>query len=480
MAWRTENYNLLDEGWIPVLYSDGKFDQVGIKTVLNDAHLIRQIATSNPMDRVAILRILLALLYWCKGNPPEGGNTASNQPFSPEWFSKLDENRKCFNLLGNGKRFYQYKRDSDKPTKTANYLIHEIPTGTNFNHFRHSTDDKDGLCPACCAIGLLRLPVFATSGGRGMSPGINKKPPVYVVPIGATLAVTLRLSWQSITHSDLGTPTWEKPEGELTPTGDVPLLTGLTWLPRRVWLEDPTEPAEKCISCGRKELLIRKCVFAGLGGMKEKTFEWKDPHVIPDLSNSNTLDSADASAGDWAEITRALLKKQKTVSRKKWLVVDFATVKNDKYLEATARELVLPELTNNQRNDQIARMEAREGMKKNFVKATKKVLGDLEQRRLKTASRKHNELEPIFVSICAHPEAGIAAKTNELIGKSEEEWKQVAWEKYEPMIEVVAKLLSPGFTVSALEKRNKILGKLRVSITGKSLQAKDRKKRKSK
>ena len=31
---------------------------------------IRQIAASNPMDRMAILRFLLALLYWCKGNPP--------------------------------------------------------------------------------------------------------------------------------------------------------------------------------------------------------------------------------------------------------------------------------------------------------------------------------------------------------------------------------------------------------------------------
>jgi hypothetical protein len=45
-------------------------------------------------------------------------------------------------------------------------------------------------------MGLLRLPVFATSGGRGKPPGINAKPPIYVIPLGLSLAETLRLSWK--------------------------------------------------------------------------------------------------------------------------------------------------------------------------------------------------------------------------------------------------------------------------------------------
>jgi hypothetical protein len=34
---KTENYNLLDEDWIPVLYTDGRYCRVGIKTVLREA-----------------------------------------------------------------------------------------------------------------------------------------------------------------------------------------------------------------------------------------------------------------------------------------------------------------------------------------------------------------------------------------------------------------------------------------------------------
>ena len=59
-------YNLLDEEWIPVLYRNGDWKRVGIRKALEDAGRIRQIAASNPMDNVALLRLLLAVLQWCK------------------------------------------------------------------------------------------------------------------------------------------------------------------------------------------------------------------------------------------------------------------------------------------------------------------------------------------------------------------------------------------------------------------------------
>ncbi|MDP8239698.1 MAG: type I-E CRISPR-associated protein Cse1/CasA [Candidatus Hatepunaea meridiana] len=45
-------YNLLEENWIPVLYHNGDWKRVGIRRALEDAGNIRQIAASNPMDRV--------------------------------------------------------------------------------------------------------------------------------------------------------------------------------------------------------------------------------------------------------------------------------------------------------------------------------------------------------------------------------------------------------------------------------------------
>ena len=83
-------YNLLEEKWIPVLWKQGNTSRVGIMEALTQAGHIRQIAASNPMDRVAILRFLLALLYWCNGNPPDDKDSISS--FPSDWFKKLNDN----------------------------------------------------------------------------------------------------------------------------------------------------------------------------------------------------------------------------------------------------------------------------------------------------------------------------------------------------------------------------------------------------
>lgn len=58
--------NLLTMPWIPVLWTDGHVSRVGIRKALTQAGSIRQIAASNPMDNVSLLRLLLAVLMWCK------------------------------------------------------------------------------------------------------------------------------------------------------------------------------------------------------------------------------------------------------------------------------------------------------------------------------------------------------------------------------------------------------------------------------
>jgi len=114
------DYNLIDEEWIPVLYQNGDYKLVGILTALTDAHKIRQIAASNPMDRVSLLRFLLAVLYWCRGNPKE--EDKNNKQFPAEWFEKLKQHKhkEYFNLLGDGKRFYQ--EEGKNQIKTSYFL----------------------------------------------------------------------------------------------------------------------------------------------------------------------------------------------------------------------------------------------------------------------------------------------------------------------------------------------------------------------
>lgn len=450
------NYNLLDKEWIPVLYRNGDWKRVGIRKALEDAGRIREIAASNPMDRVAILRFLLAILYWCKGNPPEGENEQLEGSFPTEWFAKLEENRDCFDLLGDGKRFYQDQRVSTgrESKLAANYLIHEVPTGRNAWHFRHSIDEVDGLCLACCALGLLRLPLFATSGGRGKPPGINAKPPVYAIPIGSCLAATLRLSWCE--KVGFGIPSWESVGTELPSRGQVPILTGMTWLPRRVWLDDPEAPVDFCVACGRRELLVRRCVFAGIGssktGDKESGRTWRDPHVLyaPDakgivnsLHAGDALGASDAAAAQWAKVVSAAVQNEggsrSDASRARMWIVGFSTVQNDKYLEAIEFVLQMPDV-GQRLPEAIGRIE-------NWQK---------EGRRLQKRIHKSESISTSVVNaVRPHVETVVSGRAGGLISGDSEGW-QAAAETYRPLMQSIARSLAPGVAVEAVQWRRHI------------------------
>jgi hypothetical protein len=412
------------------------------------------------MDRIAILRFLLAVLYWCRGNPPDKQDENMYELFTTDLFSKLDLNSDCFELLGDEKRFYQYRKPDDKNEKlSANYLIQEVPTGTNKWHFRHSTDKVNGLCPACCAMGLLRLPMFATSGGRGKPPGVNAKPPIYTIPMGVSLEETLQLSWRQVAL--IGTPAWEKPNMQLPVKGEISLLMGLTWLPRRVWLGSPEAPIDACISCGRKEHLIRNTVFAPIGSVKTKEGDpgriWNDPHVVystsaivdvTSLHAGNALGNTDSAAGQWAKIIAEMLKSGAvgSIDKRIW-VVGFSTINNDKYLEAKEFTFSI-HCPMDQIRESIEKIEQ---WQKEGTNLARKIRPQNE----KGSSRKHVEIPSMLAAIRPHVENKASIKVGKLTPGTEETWEQLARE-YSPMIKMIAKSLSPGFTVSAVRRRQQI------------------------
>lgn len=453
MNQKTKNFNLLDEEWIPVLYRDGKRERVGIRKALEDAGKIRQIAASNPMDRVAILRFLLALLYWCKGNPPTNMDIVSNGEFPSEWFSKLDAHKDCFNLLGEGKRFYQ-DRDAHRPRAVTD-LLQEIPSGNNFWHLRHSIDKKDGLCLACCAVGLLRLPLFSVSGLSGpgepnLMAGINGVPPIYVVPLGAFLLETLTASWSPCMKP--GVPAWVNPRVCTEPGKDVPVLLGLTLLSRRVFLHEPDKQADKCIGCGAKGMpIILTCEFQTAGRQENEL--WNDPHVVyrketkrkalraQDLTKPGTF----RMDRPWPDVITHTVETNRPAVL---LIVGFATNKA-KNIDVWERTLELPSL-------ESVRKTAVDKIKK-WQKEGKGLARKMRPPGKTTPSRKHVEIASVVAAIRPHVEDRVSAKAGDLLAGGDEGWEQ-AEEEYRSMMEVVARSLSPGFTTGALQWRKQIAG----------------------
>jgi hypothetical protein len=458
------NYNLLEEPWIPVLMRDGRYGRVGIKDAFTQAGRIRQIAASNPMDRVAVLRFLLALLYWCRGSPPDEGSPTSAGSFPPDWFKKLDEHKDCFNLLGEGKRFYQVRKA--RRQRPATDLLQEIPTGNNFWHFRHSTDGKDGLCAPCCALGLLRLPLFSASGLPDLKSGINGTPPVYVIPWGMSLLATLRANWGP--HKELGMPAWAKPDIRPTPHQDVPLLTGLTLLSRRVWLHDPSAPG-LCIGCGaRGEALIRECEFETAG--KQENDRWNDPHVLYSDDKPRKAERAPdlTAAGKfrmdrpWPSLLARVLETCKIRLRDSpspLFAIGFST-HQAKNIDVWERVFSVPPTPSIAEDSAALTREWQRkmrGLEERIVRSKVQATGRPAER--KRPSRRHPEIRSAVASIRPHVEGRVSANLGELLTGGDPAWEEAARE-YRPMMETIAGSLSPGFTTAAVQWRNQIANAL--------------------
>ncbi len=397
---------------------------------------IRQIAASNPMDRVAILRFMLAILYWCKGNPPT--TVSIHKSFPEDWFSKLRDNKDSFNLLGDGKRFYQDRKASRNRTITE--LLQEIPTGNNFWHFKHVTDGL--LCAACCTMGLLRLPLFSVSGLPDLKAGINGTPPIYFLPWRNSLFKTLLANWK--THSLLGTPSWEN--ASLLP-GEVPLLNGLTMLARRVFLNDPITRPGVCIACGTQNTpLIQTCEFQTVGELKND--HWTDPHVIySDETPRSAAKAADLTASrkfkmdrPWPDLLAQIIKMIETDSESEpssFLIIGFATNKA-KNIDVWERTIGIPA-------DRTKWQTTATSMLSQWHK---------QGSSLEKIMRK-NEGAPFVASIRPYVENLISAQITLLLDKDPAAWKQAARE-YQPMMSMLAKSLAPGITTAAITKRHEI------------------------
>lgn len=438
-------HNLLDEKWLPVLYNSGQYQRIGVKQAFFEAHQIRQLAANNPMDRMAALRFLLALLYWCQGNPPDKPVSS----FPPEWFTKLEQTRDCFELLGDGKRFYQ-DRNAKRQRPTTD-LIQEIPTGNNFWHFRHSTDSENGLCTGCCATGLLRLPMFSTVSLPDLKSGINGTPPIYVARWGGTLLETLNVNW--IQHENIGVPSWEH-HPVIHANEDIPLLTGLTLPARRVLLND-TATQGTCILCGATAPIIKECEFQSAG--EQKNDRWTDPHVIYSTEQSReALKASDLIAvgprkkkfsmdRPWPLLFKKMLESGWIVphkNRMSLLIVGFA-VDKAKNIDVWERIIELPKQDFEQELTAIMTQQWEE-----------------EGSKLKTlVARSKVQSVATVTAIRPHVENEISSCLEKLMGGNTESW-QKATQKYEPMMKAVAQALSPGHTTAAIIQRHRIANTL--------------------
>ena len=159
---------------------------------------------------------------------------------------------------------------------------------------------------------------------------------------------------------------------------------------------------------------------------------------------------ADAATSQWTKIMTAILETQKEqdTGGNVW-VVSFATVQNDKYVEAMEYVVPLPR-SPHQTEDSIERFER-------WKKEVSILVSEARPGNKNSSFRKAIHFPPFTSAIRPHVEERAFARARELLSGKDTAWEDVGTE-FPPMMAAVAKSLYPGFTTASVQRRQDISG----------------------
>lgn len=170
--------NVVSDGWIPTISNTGEQHVLSLKQVLLSAHRIRGIAGATPLETVAILRLLLAVLY--RAVQPNTERTAVRMlkrgQFPARAISRyLAKWEHRFNLFDPDFPFFQWAHPPDnlKP-RNVNRLFLYFGSGIRGTLHSHIHDKSViQLTPSQAVRALLLAQVFSIAGGNSGRPGRN-------------------------------------------------------------------------------------------------------------------------------------------------------------------------------------------------------------------------------------------------------------------------------------------------------------------
>jgi len=201
-------------------------------------------------------------------------------------------------------------------------------------------------------------------------------------------------------------------------------------------------------------------VFEGLGSTKEEGTtkrDWVDPHVLraPDdkgevvpVHGRDPVARPDAAVGQWSLIQTGLLGSDVVRNEgDRASVANFATVQNDKYLEATERVVANP--------SGPLGVAQNEGVYMRWDSASRAVGFALRRIAEHPKSQKPPRAASLIASIRPHVEHRVSQQASELLTGGEDGWARAA-EEYAPMMVAVARAVAPAATVADTERRRRI------------------------
>lgn len=316
-----ENFNLVDDPWIPVRYPDGRQTLVSLKEAFRESREIQDLACA-PHERVSLMRLLVCITQRLFP-PPETDEDWDD--YAVELETKAAEYllepkvKETFNLYGKGRRFLQTKVPTTKGPVNISKLVPFLASGNNttLNDQRGDDQNPRRLESHSVALALLCFQNFYPlygAGYKGKGPCVDGNM-LHTLLLGRHLRETITLNCitkeliedSKMFAQGIGLPVWEIAErpdfakiatqsylGRLVPRHRNLMLSedGKGYFIDSKSVEYPTydkarEPTSTIVVVKKGNEEQRRTLPARLGrGV------WRDLHLILMLKSSDNMNSA--------------------------------------------------------------------------------------------------------------------------------------------------------------------------------------------
>ena len=206
-----ETFQVLTDGWIPVVDLDGNQRKLGILETLEKAHTLREISDASAMVEYSLYRFLSVFLMDAL-RPEEIGDLEDlleEGEFPKDvlegYVQLCREEGVSFDLFDPQRPFLQtpYCEKWDKQEKPVGALNYTLPSGNNHVHFDHRNPQAVTMEYDEAARYLLCAQLFCTSGAQGYPSNVYASPPYFTVVKGRNLFETLVYSLFPINRIDV-------------------------------------------------------------------------------------------------------------------------------------------------------------------------------------------------------------------------------------------------------------------------------------
>lgn len=383
-------FDVLSQGWIPVIDRAGQRKLLGIRDTLLQAHRLHEISDGSPLAEYAMHRFLIVFLM--DAFRPEDSiiidELLENGKFDAEilddYISLCQSEGVSFDLFDDKRPFLQapFRAEWDKVRKPASTMDYTVPNGNNHVHFDHRKNTSITLSYGESTRRMLAAQLFCTAGAQGYPSGVNGAPPYFSLIRGNNLFETLVYSMiggDQITDFDSMPVLWRNTM-EIEPKKQMTKVS---------WLYGMQFPARRILLIPDEQTETVKEVYFSQGMNYTGVDNWTDPHVTyrrndkgrfpwrPNYEKAIWRNLNDLIGVDKALIVRQyvdeldqhLLQNSQYIS----LTIYGVQTNNANYLTAVRRDFDIPEMIVNN-IDCVRTIEKDIGWAEEVARALKKAL----------------------------------------------------------------------------------------------------------